>query len=587
MSAAHVLCRSRHGAAAIAFSVALGAAPATALIDSTASSAPAEQAPVVMVQATAAASPDQVPAPDLFEETGAAIWDGKRTLQGVWVAHPSATSARRVRIFNTATGEAVDGALFKRDPALIGPDVLVSSEAAQSLGMRPGEEVGLRIVALTPSQRPQSGRNTPPAADDAAEVASESLATMTSDSDESPAGPAAVPAGPATTSPATALPESGTRLVEQAEASSEESAPTTAEPASRGEPEAGSTGTRLPAPPPDSPGAISDAVVRQPIKSPGPVFRSPPPTNTAPETAEDPAEPDATAPEILAPQGRNATPDEPSVAILAAAPRQPVIEGPPLFETAATPAEPIAAAPEPAVGGPVPALAPLVQREAPLSEAVTSNAVSQPRKPDARPIPTGRAIAGSPAAGAAPVTAAENPWKQMAAATRRADADPVATSDVHAVTIAKAPDREPVAISDAPDASSGAMPDPIEWKAVAKAAVQAAAPAREREPAGEELAREASEGDQVARDEMARDEAAGPLLLPFIQAGIFGVDGNATRLIGRLEAADLPAIGKRLTLNGKPATRVLAGPFETRAKRDAALRAIRELGLKDATPVAR
>src|SRR5690606_24385404 len=115
MSAAHVLCRSRRGAAAIGLSAALAATPAAALLDSAAAG---EQSPIVLAQVSGATSPQLVAVPDLFEATGTATWDGKRTLQGIWVAHPLATSARRVRIINKATGAAVDGALFKRDPAL-------------------------------------------------------------------------------------------------------------------------------------------------------------------------------------------------------------------------------------------------------------------------------------------------------------------------------------------------------------------------------------------------------------------------------------------------------------------------------------
>ncbi len=100
-----------------------------------------------------AISPFLKPAPEIFEATGLAIWDGKRTLQGVWVAHPLATSARRVRIFNENNGQAVDGALFKRDTASSGASILISSEAAQLLGMGVGTPAELRIVAVSPVQR--------------------------------------------------------------------------------------------------------------------------------------------------------------------------------------------------------------------------------------------------------------------------------------------------------------------------------------------------------------------------------------------------------------------------------------------------
>jgi cell division septation protein DedD len=100
--------------------------------------------------AAPAISSDLLPAPDVFEASGTARWDGRRTLQGVWVAHPQASTARRVRIYNAATGAAADGALFTRDPVLSGPSMLVSSDAAGLLGLAPGEEADLRVVALTP-----------------------------------------------------------------------------------------------------------------------------------------------------------------------------------------------------------------------------------------------------------------------------------------------------------------------------------------------------------------------------------------------------------------------------------------------------
>ncbi|MEO1494301.1 MAG: SPOR domain-containing protein [Pseudomonadota bacterium] len=114
----------------------------------------------VLGQSTAstggATSPFLKAAPELFDATGLAVWDGKRTLQGVWVAHPLATSARRVRIFNDANGLAVDGALFKRDSTLSGASVLISSEAAGLLKMDVDTPTKLRIVAVTPARRNQS-----------------------------------------------------------------------------------------------------------------------------------------------------------------------------------------------------------------------------------------------------------------------------------------------------------------------------------------------------------------------------------------------------------------------------------------------
>ncbi len=91
---------------------------------------------------------DATIAPEEFDAQGLTIWDGARTLQGVWVAHPLATRARRVRVVNIATGKTVEGAMFRRDPALSGPSILVSSDTANGLGLKPGAPTQLRIVAL-------------------------------------------------------------------------------------------------------------------------------------------------------------------------------------------------------------------------------------------------------------------------------------------------------------------------------------------------------------------------------------------------------------------------------------------------------
>lgn len=87
-------------------------------------------------------------APDLFDADGLAVWDGARTLQGIWVAHPLATSAIRVRIINSSNDLSVDGALFRRDATLAGPSVLISSDAAQALALEPGVPTTIRVVAL-------------------------------------------------------------------------------------------------------------------------------------------------------------------------------------------------------------------------------------------------------------------------------------------------------------------------------------------------------------------------------------------------------------------------------------------------------
>ena len=98
--------------------------------------------------AAPATDPDMTPDPQSFATEARVTWDGERTLQGIWIAHPDAETARRVRIVNLETGRAVDGALFRRDKGLPGPPVLVSSDAAVALGLAPDAPERLRITAI-------------------------------------------------------------------------------------------------------------------------------------------------------------------------------------------------------------------------------------------------------------------------------------------------------------------------------------------------------------------------------------------------------------------------------------------------------
>ncbi|MEM9060349.1 MAG: SPOR domain-containing protein [Pseudomonadota bacterium] len=291
-----------------------------------------------------AISPFLRPAPEIFEATGLAIWDGKRTLQGVWVAHPLASSARRVRIFNQDNGQAVDGALFKRDAAGGGASVLISSEAAQLLGMDVGTPAELRIVAVSPVQRDRQ-----PEPSDGAVAADES-STTPEPAETQPVAPAA-----------------------------EETVET--------EVAAAETSVRTPTPRPEAPSV----------------------------------QPEAEAP------SQDAKSDDP----------------------------------------------PVTFKFVRSSELENTTAAAQPK-----------------------------------------------------------PDPEP-------------------------------------------------------KEEPKTAARTSTLKLPFVQAGIFGVQSNANKLLARIKAKDLPAVGKTFTSKGRTLTRVLAGPFQTVAERNAALRAIRQMGLKDAAPVRR
>jgi cell division septation protein DedD len=88
------------------------------------------------------------PDPQAFHANGLAVWDGSRTLQGVWIAHPMALVARRVRLTNRETGVQVDAAMFRRDANLTGPQLIVSSEAARLLGLKVGHGTPIAIDGL-------------------------------------------------------------------------------------------------------------------------------------------------------------------------------------------------------------------------------------------------------------------------------------------------------------------------------------------------------------------------------------------------------------------------------------------------------
>jgi cell division septation protein DedD len=95
-----------------------------------------------------------VEAPQVFQVTEAGLWDGRPSLGGVWVAHPDVTEPERVIIRNTANGNFVIGALFRREVDTPGPRVQVSSDAAATLGMLAGQPVQLNVTALRREEVP-------------------------------------------------------------------------------------------------------------------------------------------------------------------------------------------------------------------------------------------------------------------------------------------------------------------------------------------------------------------------------------------------------------------------------------------------
>ncbi|MCT8329589.1 SPOR domain-containing protein [Acidimangrovimonas sediminis] len=87
-------------------------------------------------------------APEAFSLTDTALWDGRPSLGGIWVAHGSVTTPERVIIRNTENGKSVKGALFRREREFPGPSIQMSSDAAAALGALAGQPVKVSVIAL-------------------------------------------------------------------------------------------------------------------------------------------------------------------------------------------------------------------------------------------------------------------------------------------------------------------------------------------------------------------------------------------------------------------------------------------------------
>ena len=89
-----------------------------------------------------------VEAPAVFQVTDTALWDGRPSLGGVWVASPDAVDPERVILRNDANGKFVIGALFRRERINPGPTLQISSDAAAALGMLAGQPGTINVTAL-------------------------------------------------------------------------------------------------------------------------------------------------------------------------------------------------------------------------------------------------------------------------------------------------------------------------------------------------------------------------------------------------------------------------------------------------------
>ncbi len=97
---------------------------------------------------SASAAERDVEDPRVFSKRENALWDGRPSLGGVWVAHPDVRSPERVIIRNTENGQETIGALFRRERMNPGPAFQVSGEAANAVGMLAGAPTMIEVVAL-------------------------------------------------------------------------------------------------------------------------------------------------------------------------------------------------------------------------------------------------------------------------------------------------------------------------------------------------------------------------------------------------------------------------------------------------------
>jgi cell division septation protein DedD len=117
-----------------------------------------------------------VEAPEVFSVSDVALWDGRPSLGGVWVASPEAVDPERVILRNPANGKFVIGALFRRERDNPGPSLQISSDAAAALGLLAGQPGKISVTALRREEAPVTAPDaTKPILDAAETVATETL----------------------------------------------------------------------------------------------------------------------------------------------------------------------------------------------------------------------------------------------------------------------------------------------------------------------------------------------------------------------------------------------------------------------------
>lgn len=116
-----------------------------------------------------------IEAPQVFQTTDQALWDGRPSLGGVWVASPDAKDPERVILRNPANGKFVIGALFRREIDNPGPKLQISSDAATALGMLAGAPAKVSVTALRREEAKAAPDANKPILDSSETVATETL----------------------------------------------------------------------------------------------------------------------------------------------------------------------------------------------------------------------------------------------------------------------------------------------------------------------------------------------------------------------------------------------------------------------------
>lgn len=108
-------------------------------------------APTVNLGASGSATRD-VERPDIFTTTDEALWDGRPSLGGIWVAHPDVTTPERAIVTNNTTNQRIAAALFRRERTSPGPTIQLSSDAAVALNILAGAPTEVTIIAVRPEE---------------------------------------------------------------------------------------------------------------------------------------------------------------------------------------------------------------------------------------------------------------------------------------------------------------------------------------------------------------------------------------------------------------------------------------------------